>query len=491
MKLKRLLIPVSLGLGLALLWMVGSLAFTATAAPGPREVAEISADPVTYHVDASVTGGAGDGSTWADAFGTLQDALDAAQPGDQIWVAEGIYTPTQGSGCNATFQLPQGVAIYGGFGGAEGDLSERHWSEHLTVLSGDVDGNDNTENDQGMDNGIVERSADIDGHNACHVVSSSGVTESAVLDGFVITAGDARDLDPNGGGMHNSDGGPALVNIIFSGNRAQTGDGGALYNGSYGAMTLSKVVFSGNSARRGGGMFNGSTATLTNVMLSGNDALDTGAGVHNDSGGQLTVLNSTFSNNNAVTTGGALYNNGGNADLVNSLLWGDSNEITNDEGAVTTVSYSDVQYAYAGGSWDLSLGTDGGGNMDAPPQFKDADGYDDVAGTLDDELILLAGSPCIDTGTDTGAPSEDFEGDPRPWDLTPEDNDDVDIGADEFSNCCDLNTDGGAIDIDDVQKIANHWREPADHPPYDSDGDGTTTIVEILRVTANWGGTCP
>jgi predicted outer membrane repeat protein len=491
MKLKRLLIPAILGLGLALLWLVGNVAFSATAALDPTGMAEGSADPVTYHVDASVTGGAGDGSTWSDAFGTLQEALNAVQPGDQIWVAQGVYTPTEGTGCNATFQVVQGVAVYGGFEGVESDLSERRWSEHLTVLSGDVDGNDNTGGGQGMDNGIVERPDDIDGYNACHVVSSSSVTESAILDGFVITAGDARDTATDGGGLHNSDGGPTLVNIIFSGNRAQTGDGGALYNGSNGDVVLSEVVFSGNTAGRGGGMFNGGTAALGNVMLSGNDALQTGAAVHNDSSGVLTAINSTFSNNSALVSGGALYNNGGNADLVNCLLWDNSNEITNDEGALTTISYSDVQHAYAGGSWDPNLGTDGGGNMDVLPLLKDADGYDDIPGTLDDELILLAGSPCIDAGTDIGAPADDFEGDPRPWDLRPEEDNDVDIGADEFSNCHDLDEDGGEIDIDDLQTIANRWHELADHPPYDSDGDGITTVVEIMRVTADWGGTCP
>ena len=39
---------------------------------------------------------------------------------------------------------------------------------------------------------------------------------------------------------------------------------------------------------------------------------------------------------------------------------------------------------------------------------------------------LPAGSPCIDAGTSEGAPSEDFEGDPRPAGSAP------DIGADEF-----------------------------------------------------------
>ena len=42
---------------------------------------------------------------------------------------------------------------------------------------------------------------------------------------------------------------------------------------------------------------------------------------------------------------------------------------------------------------------DGGGNIDADPLFVDADGPDNTAGTEDDNLRLLGGSPCIDSGS--------------------------------------------------------------------------------------------
>ena len=58
--------------------------------------------------------------------------------------------------------------------------------------------------------------------------------------------------------------------------------------------------------------------------------------------------------------------------------------------------------------------TDLGGNISANPLFGVGD------------IHLRAGSPCIDTGTCTGAPTTDFEGDPRPTGAS------CDIGADEF-----------------------------------------------------------
>src|SRR5262245_4911945 len=81
------------------------------------------------------------GASWSDAK-DLQAALTAATSGDQIWVKAGTYKPTTGTNRSATFQLKNGVALYGGFAGTESSLIQRDPTLNVTILSGDLLGND-------------------------------------------------------------------------------------------------------------------------------------------------------------------------------------------------------------------------------------------------------------------------------------------------------------------------------------------------------------
>ena len=159
------------------------------------------------------TGDGTNGQTWETAFIDLQDALSVATSGDEIWVAQGIYTP--GSTVSETFQLEEGVSLYGGFAATETLRIQRDWLLNVTVLSGDISGDDTTDAD-----GVVTDPANIIGSNSYHVVYSEWVTETAVLDGFTITAGQADGVSTtdDGGGMFNYASNPTLTDITFSGN---------------------------------------------------------------------------------------------------------------------------------------------------------------------------------------------------------------------------------------------------------------------------------
>jgi LPXTG-site transpeptidase (sortase) family protein len=413
--------------------------------------------------------GEGNCSSWANAC-TLADALAFAMSGEQVWVKAGVHYPvaTTSDPRRATFTLKNGVQVYGGFAGTPGtedNFSVRDWQTNKTILSGDIDQNDiNTDG-----NYIAEKTTHIQGNNAYHVVTGGGTNNTAVLDGFVITAGQANGgsfPDNVGGGMFNQSSSPTLSNLIFSGNSAYGGGGmdndysnptltnvtfsgnsatfgggmlntsnsspmltnvtfsgnsasggGGMYNHSS-SPTLRNLIFSGNSAAFGGGMFNASNSSpmLTNVAFSGNSA-GSGGGMYNDlSNPKLT--NVTFSGNSA-TNGGGMYNFSSSPKLTNVIIWGSTSggSIANASSSNPTISYSDVQGCVVSGNWQASCGTDGGNNIDANPLFVDAKGADNTAGTLDDNLRLQSGSPAIDAG-DNSAPglsgiTTDLDGNPR------------------------------------------------------------------------------
>lgn len=94
-------------------------------------------------VDALATGN-NQGTSWTNAYPDLQLALEAAQFGDEIWVAKATYFPSKDTAGDTnpawlrtkTFELVNGVGIYGGFDGTETKRSQRDWRNNLTVLSG-------------------------------------------------------------------------------------------------------------------------------------------------------------------------------------------------------------------------------------------------------------------------------------------------------------------------------------------------------------------
>ncbi len=366
--------------------------------------------PVIY-VSQSATG-LNNGTSWANAFTSLEAALDAAQPNDEIWVAAGTYIPTERlvptDPRSATFELRSGVALYGGFSGVETSLLERDWKAHPVILSGD----------------ISETNVITD--NVYHVVYSSNVVSTTLLDGFTVTGGYADGVDEprqRGGGLRNNSGSPRVTNVTFVDNLAQYG--GGAYNDTGGNLTLVNVVFNHNTAQISGGgafdehgtmsllntVFNGNAAvagggglyhrydvvTLKNCVFNGNTSGTTGGGLWNEAG-QPTMLNCTFSNNIAASEGGAIYiwGVGTTFTIHNSILWGNTAPLNPQiNNAVGNVSYSLVQ-----GGWS------GIGNLNSNPQFVDA-----AAGNF----RLSSSSPAINAGDSSvpALPAIDLDGNPR------------------------------------------------------------------------------
>jgi hypothetical protein len=243
-------------------------------------VTKLTFTPQIHYVKWNATG-ANNGLSWVDAYTDLQSALSTAQSGDEIWVAAGTYRPTSGADRTVSFVLKNGVAVYGGFAGIETQRDQRDFVTNVTVLSGEIGGA-----------GIAD--------NSYHVVVGSGVDNSAVLDGFLVTKGNVYDLsdpyvgDPWGGGMYVLEGGPDLSNLIFTANSARSGGGIALDN-SY--SILSNVTFQDNlSESAGGALVVAGAPTFKSVIFNGNDADFNGGGMA-ISNSNPVLENVTFSGN--------------------------------------------------------------------------------------------------------------------------------------------------------------------------------------------------
>ena len=83
---------------------------------------------IKLYVNAAATG-ANNGTTWADAYTSLDAAIAAFTTVNEIWVAAGTYKPT-GSARTSTFNMKNAIKLYGGFNGTETELSKKSKNEY-------------------------------------------------------------------------------------------------------------------------------------------------------------------------------------------------------------------------------------------------------------------------------------------------------------------------------------------------------------------------
>lgn len=447
--------------------------------------------------------GANNGSSWADAYTSLTSALSAAVDGDEIWVAAGIYKPTVVGNRDAYFAVAKVLTILGGFAGTESNSSARNWNTNVTILSGDLSGNDTGPGGN-------------QGDNSKRVMVFEG-NANAVVDGFRITGGTApgSGSPDTGAGIYVGEGRIATVrNCTFYWNYAVS-YGGGLGGMRMAALTIEDCYFHHNAApaNGGGGIMaygfdyqpmphcivkrtlcaNNSGSASGGLLLNGDLTayVDNSVFVSNTSGGGLQssvaagairgftltgsagrfwVTNCTFSaNTNTRGTAGAVSLSApadGNSIFANSIVTGSGSN---------PVSFPTITFVLS----DQSIA--GTSNVVGTPIFVNSGsplGTDGIFGTRDDGFILTLTSPGVNSAAAAYAPSLDATNVIRPLGTGP------DLGAYET----DVDTDGDGIS-DRFETGTGIYVSPTDTgtspTQSDTDGDGLTDGQEVNSYASN------
>jgi hypothetical protein len=401
-------------------------------------------------------------------FKTIQAAINDANDGDTVLVADGTYT-------------------------GDGNRDINFWGKAITLRS-----------ENGPEKCIIDcQGSEAQPHQG-FLFLHNGEDSNSVLDGFTITNG----YHPvSGGGIVCSSVSPTIQNCIITNNRARDDGGGIMC--SVASPTIRNCIITRNIAEVwwGGGMHCRSCtgAILDNCLITENSARE-GGGISSSGDnflppGDVIVTNCTFSGNSAACGGAVYVNDGSQPFMVNCILWGDTAmygpEIAIQgfwPSAFLHVSFSDVQ----GGEsdvfghtlyWEI-------GNIDAAPCFADPNNGDyhlqSEAGRWDPNSQTwvkdAVTSPCIDAGN-PGCPVGD---EPAP------NGNRINMGAyggtaeaskspADWRSIADLTNDW-AVDFNDLKVFVNYWLDTGQCIPGDLNRNQSVDFGDFAIFGQQWSG---
>lgn len=343
--------------------------------------------------------GTGEGTSWDDAMGDVQQAIDAAEAAGalftaQVRIEEGTYYPTysaskesydpdhnkQHSATNH-FSLRNNVTVIGGFTAQDvtSGANAPSGDYNRTVLSGDL-------NQDGKMGGNADR---VFYHS--RGANKLPVSNTAVLRNVTITGGHPNNA--SGGGMCNIGSSPSVVDCAFVGNTASSGGGMFNYESN---PIVTNCIFQENATNGGeggdggGGMCNNlSSPIVTNCVFIGNTtgANSQGGGMYNIKSSPI-ITSCTFTDNESTWDGSGMCNTQASKPIIsNTMVSGNVYSDMHNEGT------SDPQYRYS------IVGQGVGLAVLTYVYGADADDVEEiVAPTMDGDGRLKAGSQGIDMG---------------------------------------------------------------------------------------------
>ncbi len=343
-------------------------------------------------------------------YSTIQTAINAAQNGDTVLVADGTYT---GSGNRDIEFYGRAITLISENGPEYCVIDCEHiirafnfWSQetHQTSVSGFTVQNGNAGESEGgafyceYDANPMISHCIMTGNTGSRGGAVYSIGTSLILFDCTIT-GNTASGDNMGGGIFISDNSPIIVDrCVISNNTASgtNGQGGGLYCG--GEANISNCIISGNSALEGGGIYVDYEAqpTLTNDLFVNNVA-DWGGAVYCVVASPA-LRNCTFTRNTGSGEeskgGGAVFFIDSTPEITNCIAWNNSPDELTGTGT-PVVTYSDI--------FQESGVYPGTGNINADPLFVTGQNGDYYLSQT--QSGQSANSPCLDSGS---APASDI-----------------------------------------------------------------------------------
>jgi hypothetical protein len=280
------------------------------------------------YVNATATG-ANNGTSWTDAYTDLQTALSVAFINDDIWVASGIYKPTQTTTRTISFVMKNGVDMFGGFNGTETNISQRDITANPTYLSGDI--------------GTLGDNTD----NTYKVVKIQNFTTPFTFDGFRVVSGYDATSSGSGAGMYifNNPGiNLSLKNTIVYNNYAYHSGGGLIIDNSTTTFNNCEFLYNSSYNYGGGAIYSANSSNsyiyLTDCKFIGNNSRQ--GPVINFDGEELVMERNIISSNTSTISGNIINVSNGPTrfEINNSLIVG--NQVADGGGSVVTSYTSGV-----------------------------------------------------------------------------------------------------------------------------------------------------